>query len=200
MPRQRSWLQTKRRLEIYLADEPGGRPVASLTRADIARVLDGVQEEGFAIGANRTLANINTYLRWCVERGLIEASPVDLVRPPSQEVSRERVLADDELVAVWRAAHGAGYPYSDIVRLLILTAQRREEVDGMAWADPMGVTSFSGWSKAKRRRDEASVVTGWRLHDLRRTAAAGMARLGVAPFVVERVLNHATSRCRRSAP
>ncbi len=59
-------------------------------------------------------------------------------------------------------------------------------------ADVMGDTSFSGWSKAKRRLDKSSGVTNWRLH-LRRTAATGMARLGVAPFVVERVLNHATS-------
>lgn len=127
-PRQRSWLQTKRRLEIYLVDELGDRPVSSLTRADIVRVLDGVQEKGFAIGANRTLANIKTYLRWCAERGLIERSPADLLRSPSPEVSRDRVLTDKEPAAVWHASLSAGYPYGDIVRLLILTGQRREEL------------------------------------------------------------------------
>ncbi len=241
-PRQRSWLQTKRRLEIYLVDELGDTPVSSLTRADIVRVLDSVLEKGFATGANRTLANIKTYLRWCAERGLIERSPADLLRPPSPEVSRDRVLTDKELAAVWHASLSAGYPYGDIVRLLVLTGQRREEVGGMGWdelslngkawtigsdrnkggrlhvvpltrpalailrdieqvgplvfpsrADVMGETSFSGWSKAKRRLDKSSGVTNWRLHDLRRTAATGMARLGAAPFVVERVLNHATS-------
>ena len=241
-PRQRSWLQTKRRLEIYLVEAFGDLPVSSLTRTDIVRVLDGVQEKGFAIGANRTLANIKTYLRWCAERGLIESSPADLVRPTSPEVSRDRVLTDKEVAAVWEASLRIGYPYGDIVRLLILTGQRREEVGGMAWdeldleegtwtisadrnkgdrlhvvplagpalailrelerlgpllfpsrLDMVGETSFSGWSKAKRRLDRSSGVTNWRLHDLRRTAATGMARLGVAPFVVERVLNHATS-------
>jgi integrase len=48
----------------------------------------------------------------------------------------------------------------------------------------------SGFSKMLRRLSEGSQTTGWRLHDLRRTAASGMARAGVAPHVVEKVLNH----------
>ncbi|MEQ9448389.1 MAG: site-specific integrase, partial [Rhodospirillaceae bacterium] len=62
-------------------------------------------------------------------------------------------------------------------------------------------TGISGFSKAKRRCDELTAdqrketdvpaILPWRIHDLRRTAASGMARLGVAPHVVEKVLNHA---------
>jgi integrase len=54
-------------------------------------------------------------------------------------------------------------------------------------------TAINGWSRAKARLDELSGVSDWRLHDLRRTAATGMARLGFDPHVVERVLNHATT-------
>jgi integrase len=43
---------------------------------------------------------------------------------------------------------------------------------------------------AKRRLDQLSGVTGWRLHDLRRTCVSGMARLGVAPHVADKILNH----------
>jgi integrase len=53
-----------------------------------------------------------------------------------------------------------------------------------------GVTAPSGWSRAKARLDRLSGVTGWRLHDLRRTAASSMARLGHPPHVVAAVLNH----------
>jgi integrase len=59
-----------------------------------------------------------------------------------------------------------------------------------------GVTPVSGWSKMKRRLDELMVrearrdIEPWRLHDLRRTAATGMAEIGVAPHIVEAVLNH----------
>ena len=50
--------------------------------------------------------------------------------------------------------------------------------------------SFSGFSKLKSQIDEDSKVSGWTLHDLRRTAATHMAALGIAPHVVERLLNH----------
>lgn len=239
-PRQRSWISTKRRLEIYLVAPFGDRPVASLQRSDIINAIDNVLAKGFSVGANRTLANIKTFLRWCVERELIERSPADLVRAPALEVSRDRVLSDNELRAIWKATLRYQGPYGRIVRLLLLTGQRREEVAGMRWnelnfqtrewtltsdrtkagrlhvvplsdaalfglcsvqrvgplifasqADPMGGTTFSAWTQAKQRLDIASGVAGWRLHDLRRTAATGMAKLGVSPPVIERVLNHA---------
>src|SRR5262249_724836 len=54
----------------------------------------------------------------------------------------------------------------------------------------LGTKPFQEFSRAKRRLDELSGVTGWRLHDLRRTCVSGMARLGVAPHVADKVLNH----------
>src|SRR5215813_11031150 len=51
-------------------------------------------------------------------------------------------------------------------------------------------TPFSGWSKAKTQLDTASGVSGWWLHDLRRTVATGLQRLGVRLEVTEAVLNH----------
>jgi integrase len=54
-----------------------------------------------------------------------------------------------------------------------------------------GVSPISGFGRAKDRLDFLMDPTGeWRLHDLRRTVASGMARLGVAPHVIEKVLNH----------
>ena len=49
---------------------------------------------------------------------------------------------------------------------------------------------FQHFASAKRKLDELSGVTGWRLHDLRRTCVSGMARLGVAPHVADKILNH----------
>jgi integrase len=51
-------------------------------------------------------------------------------------------------------------------------------------------TPFSGWSKAKSALDTASGVSEWWLHDLRRTLATGLQRLGVRLEVTEAVLNH----------
>jgi integrase len=51
-------------------------------------------------------------------------------------------------------------------------------------------SSFQDFSAAKRELDRLSGVTGWRLHDLRRTCVSGMARLGIAPHVANKILNH----------
>ena len=53
-----------------------------------------------------------------------------------------------------------------------------------------GVRPFQNFTNAKRVLDELSGVTGWRLHDLRRTCVSGMARLGVPPHVADKILNH----------
>ena len=53
-----------------------------------------------------------------------------------------------------------------------------------------GTALFQGFSKAKARLDRLSGVKEWTLHDLRRTAVSGMARLGVAPHVADKILNH----------
>jgi integrase len=54
----------------------------------------------------------------------------------------------------------------------------------------LGTKPFQEFSRAKRRLDQISGVTGWRLHDLRRTCVSGMARLGIAPHVADKILNH----------
>jgi integrase len=50
--------------------------------------------------------------------------------------------------------------------------------------------NFQTFRKAKEKLDELSGITGWRLHDLRRTTVSGMARLGVPPHVADKILNH----------
>ena len=71
----------------------------------------------------------NTFFRWCVRRRFIKHSPLDGVDIPKPK-KRKRVLSDDELVKVYRAAEGIGYPFGSIVQLLILTGQRRGEIAG----------------------------------------------------------------------
>jgi len=54
----------------------------------------------------------------------------------------------------------------------------------------LGTKPFQEFSKGKGRLDQLSSATGWRLHDLRRTCVSGMARLGIAPHVADKILNH----------
>jgi integrase len=66
----------------------------------------------------------------------------------------------------------------------------RADKTGMFVFSRSGTTPFQDFSLAKRELDQLSGVTGWRLHDLRRTCVSGMARLGVAPHVADKILNH----------
>lgn len=241
-PRNRGWQRQERDLQREFLPYWRGRPIASMTRSDILGVLDKISDRSSPRRANRYLALIKKLFSWCAERGYVDASPAAVVKPPGREVSRDRVLSDAELVAIWRACEAAGHPFGQMFKLLIVTGQRLGEVAAMARADidpgkaiwtvpadiakngvpnavPLSSMAIqildeaglgnglvfparngsgnpaSGFSKAKANLDKALAADGhqlppWRLHDLRRTAASGMAQLGVQPHVIERVLNH----------
>jgi integrase len=71
-----------------------------------------------------------------------------------------------------------------------LTVLKRADHRGPLVFSSLGTKRFQNFTHAKRQLDQLSRVTGWCLHDLRRTCVSGMARLGVAPHVADRVLNH----------
>jgi integrase len=70
---------------------------------------------------------------WALKREKVSENPF-LKLPTAALTKRERVLEDDEIAAVWRATDGPGV-YNAIVRMLVLTGQRREEVAGMTWEE-----------------------------------------------------------------
>jgi integrase len=106
-----------------------------IRRRDVLDVLDSVVERGSPVLANRLLARLKHFFKWTVERGILEASPVLGLRPPSPESPRDRVLTDHELRAVWKAAEDFGYPFGAAIQLLILTGQRRSEVLEAEWSE-----------------------------------------------------------------
>lgn len=250
------------------------RPIKTITRKDVLIIMDRVMDHASPARANRVLALIRKLFNWCLERGILDISPASNIKPLGREVSRDRVLSDDEIRYAWRAFEALGYPFGDVFKLLLITAQRRNEVGYMRWGDldlekaawtvpkehskngvanevPLsdlaikvisGIpqyrgeiyvfpalnrvrallkeedsekrrmdraisarwskdsTPISGYGKIKRRldqtirdnreQDDKPAMPRWWFHDLRRTAASSMARLGVAPHVIERVLNH----------
>jgi integrase len=217
-------------------------PAADLDRASVVRVLDSMTKDGKAAIASRTAAYGRACYQWATKRGSLAANPF-LNLPVAAVAKRERVLTDEELRAVWEATAGVG-SFNAIVRMLMLTGQRREEVTGMTWEEvapdlstwtipgdrakngvahfvplppqaqailrkaprieldapgkfdhptlvfPGQRGPFNGFSKAKETLDKNSGVKDWRLHDLRRTMATGLQRLGVRLEVTEAVLNH----------
>ncbi|MEK0084197.1 tyrosine-type recombinase/integrase [Benzoatithermus flavus] len=104
----------------------GSRPLASITRADVAKVLDRVEARG-PVMANRVLQYAKAMFGRFVERGLIEKSPVATLRKRVKETARDRVLSEEELKALWQACDIEGSWFGSFVEVLILTGMRRGE-------------------------------------------------------------------------
>ena len=230
-------------------------PITSIKRGDVNALIRGIRSEA-PIAANRVLAYLKKFFGWAVDQDLLDASPAAGVKRPAKETRRDRVLTENEIRAIWAACDDIG-AFGAAFKLMLLTAQRRSEVAGMAWSEidtknknwalgrertkadrshdiPLSsmamaiietcpkvggfvlatgrslsatkgeAAQISGWSKAKRRLDDAAAkhfrqVTGdetatfsdWHLHDLRRTAATYLAKLGIDRVVISKVLNHA---------
>jgi integrase len=241
-----------------------GRPVDEVHRRDVAARLQAVADAYGPIASNRARATLSAFYAWAIGQGIAETNPVVGTVRVGVERDRERVLAAGELREIWPAL-GDG-DHGRIVKLLLLTGQRRGEVAGIPvqgeldldralWSLPSGRTKnglphevplsrqavallrsiapregrallfaegqrpFSGWSKSKERLDgrvarrhaekrlgrplrpdeqpePGDALAPWTLHDLRRTVVTGMNELGIAPHVVEAVVNHVSGRAR----
>jgi integrase len=205
-----------------------GLPIASVTRFAVAAQLRQVTKTG-AINANRARTVLSAFFVWAIGEGLCEANPV-IGTNANPESARDRVLSTVELVSIWNAV--PENDYGRIIRLLMLTGQRREEIGGLQWSElkgegkaamialpphrtknglphdvplsPAALFEIPGrakmnsgsvfarchWSRCKEALDGVLFLDPWVLHDLRRSAATGMADLGVQPHVIEAVLNH----------
>jgi integrase len=130
--RPRSFLEFQRHLLQQWA--PLHRlPIHTIQRLHIATRLSQIAQDSGPFAANTARVTLSAFFKWAMGEGLVENNPVIGTNRPAENVARERVLTNDELRLVWRTA-GNG-EYGAIVRLLILTGQRREEVGGMLWQE-----------------------------------------------------------------
>jgi integrase len=220
----------RRNLAPYLS-----LPAGQFSKADLRAARDALVEADAMIAGNRLLQRLGPVMKWAAQEDLIPANFVpDIRKAPEQK--RTRKLTDAEIRAIWKACgddlgtREAAKNFGRMVRFLLLTAQRRDEVASLRHGDiidgrwkqeqnkssrphslklprlALGLTGqgraqdyvfagsvgkISGFSKLKIALDEASGVEGWRLHDLRRTAASRMQGLGIPNHIVQSILNHA---------
>ena len=238
--RLRTQVEYERPIRDYLVPRWGELRVGDITRRDIIDLVDDIADEGKPIAARRCYAIIRKFFNWAVSRGMLDYSPAVIASEdlPGRETKRDRTLSDEEIKALWPACDKLGYPFGPMLKLLLVTGQRRNEVATMRWLDAdleMGIWSLagevtkagrahivplsplaleilsslprfdgefvfsttggerpvSGFSRFKHRADELAGIENWRVHDLRRTAATEMRRLGIGRDVVGAVLNHA---------
>jgi integrase len=232
--KQRTEAEVMRPLRKDVLPVWGERPIVGITKRDVIELLDGVEARGAKYVRNRLHAHLSKLFNWAIGKDMITISPLAGIGS-LPEKSRDRVLEEHEIRRIWLACDQVGEPYGSLVRMLMLTGQRRDEVCGMTqgevnldralWTIPRerckndtthdvllseaaitvlervpqlgefvfsitGTQPFKGFGRAKERLDALSEVTDWRLHDLRRTTATEMAKMGVAQHVVEKILNH----------
>jgi integrase len=235
-PKNSSWKQAESNLRLYLSNFYGTQPISEITRADIHQILDDLIARDKQTAANRALAHIRKFFGWLVERGYLNHSPADHIKPRHKESERHRVLSDAEIKAIWDAAKSMSGPYSAWLKLLLLCGQRRVETASMrrsqiidgSWhlsatdtknkqphiiplpnqaqrlVDQLiekegnfliksgrnGDRPVNGFSKAKLQMDRLSGVENWKFHDLRRTVATNLTKLGIDRLILQKIINH----------
>lgn len=124
----------ERVVRLHLEPVLHKKPLPSITRADIVSVLDQMPDEQIANRRN-VFAVMRRLFRWAVSRGDLDRSPMEGMETPPPVKPRDRWLADHELRLIWNATPECHYCFGPIVRLLITTGQRREEVCGIQWQE-----------------------------------------------------------------
>jgi integrase len=238
-PHKQTWNEDARQIRTMCLPRWKSQVATEITRADVRELLGAVAKDRGGVTANRLRALLSKLFRWAVSQDYLSANPASELPKLARERSRERVLSDDELRALWARLDDAeeteALPAAVVLwmRLRALTAQRGGSVARMKWADVdferrvweiPAADMKAGHShivplspavikllKARRKvvsEDSTYVLEGGRSrrlrlgvtevigledftpHDLRRTAATGMARARVPRFIVARVLGH----------
>ena len=127
------------RLERLIYPALGHRPIGEVKRSDIVRLHDRVTDENGPVAANRAVELLGSIFSWHATRSDDFHSPI-IRGMTTAEASRDRVLTDEELKAVWHAtAPSPGlslHPsYRALIRFLLLTGARRAEAARMRWAE-----------------------------------------------------------------
>ncbi len=107
-----------------------GRSVHAIGRRDIAARLTAIASERGPVAVNRAQTALGSFFAWLIGEGVVDVNPVVGVNKKGAEKSRDRVLSDAEIADVWRACRDDDH--GRIVKLLILTAARRDEVGNIA--------------------------------------------------------------------
>src|SRR6516164_2492754 len=145
-------------LQRDLIECVGSRSVHAITKRDIIDLVNAVVDRGSPVGANKTLKVARSFFGWCVGRVILERAPCEGVRAPTVEKARDRVLTDEELAEIIRAARRLSGRYGAIVEVLALTGQRRDEVARMSWDEVDLERRVWALPAARTKNDKPHVV------------------------------------------
>lgn len=135
MQRKRSWRKDRQAIDRDLLPRFKHRKAAEIRRREFIELLDDIKARGAPIQANRTLEIVRRIYNWGIINDYLEINPCQLIEPPGEKRSRDRVLSNDEIRRFWSKLDDLPEAVADQLRLLLLTGQRKGEISRMRWAD-----------------------------------------------------------------
>jgi integrase len=107
--------------------------LAEIDRRTIALCLADIEQRSGPVARNRVRSSLSAFFAFAIREGLIDVNPTSGTGKATEQLSRNRVLTRAELAAVLNALDAG--PFSEIVRLLVLTGQRRSEIGSLRWTE-----------------------------------------------------------------
>ena len=150
------------------------RPASALTKARIVTIQDALTKDGKHASASRLAAYGRACFTWAVKRGTLAANPFQGLPTGAAAVTRDRLLTDEEIGAIWNAACAMPEPTGPFVRLALLTLVRREEAAGMRWSEISADLSVWTIPAQRMKRGQAHSVV---LTDAAREALGAVTRI-----------------------
>lgn len=132
-----SWREDRRIIDKDVLPRWKQRKAASITRRDVASLLNEIVDRGAGVQANRTYTVIRRMFRYGRNQGHVEANPCVDIDRPTVETPRDVILTTDEICSFWKGLRGADMTEGMrlILRLVLVTAQRKGEVANIEKAD-----------------------------------------------------------------
>jgi len=130
--RVNSYGETRRHLEKHFAPLHN-LALSNIQRADVAARVREIAKASGPVAANRSRASLSAMFTWAIGEGLCDQNPVVGTNKQEENGPRERSLSDAETAAVWLAA--PENDYGRIVRLILLTGCRRNEISALQWPE-----------------------------------------------------------------
>jgi integrase len=127
--------------------------LGEIDRRTIAARLGEIETASGSVARNRVRSSLSAFFSWCITEGLLDANPVQGTAKLDEGGSRERTLTREELAELWSVLDDEpNAQFADIVRLLLLTGQRREEIGGLRWSEIGQGSIVLGPERTKNRR------------------------------------------------
>ena len=123
----RSREHTQATLERLVYPTLGARPIHTINRSDVVRLLDKIEDERGPAMANQTLNIMGRVFNWHATRSDTFRSPIVRGMARAANGARSRILSDDELRSIWNACGEYDHPFGALMRFILLTGTRRNE-------------------------------------------------------------------------